>query len=36
MRLDAQVHVFPEGKCSQASLNPAYEEDRLFRFKWGV
>ncbi|CED84639.1 Phosphate acyltransferase [Phaffia rhodozyma] len=29
------VHVFPEGKVSQPSLNP-YFEDGMFRFRWGV
>lgn len=30
-----KVHVFPEGKVSQPSLNPHYE-DGMFRFRWGV
>lgn len=30
------VHVFPEGRVSQASLNPMFDKDHMFRFRWGV
>jgi monolysocardiolipin acyltransferase len=28
-----QIHIFPEGKINQPTINP---DGGLFRFKWGV